>query len=295
MKKEIRLKIGKQEISFDILMIGILLIMLFTGYLTQFIITLISIFLHELGHIFMAKYLGCAISNIRILPVGMNAVIDDNMCSMRERLIIDISGPFVNILLALFSFLLSLSALPIQHHTAAILWINIFLMAFNLLPVLPLDGGRILREALAERFGIIFAGRFMRRFSLFFSIFVLLFGTYLWIHNRNNFSLIIIGFYIFSTSSFKKTEAAIMNIKSVIYRRSRLMKKGIYAARDLVVMQSIAMSELLKSMDFDRFHIIHVLDENLKLIRTFTEHEIIEGMLKYDTDITFEEFIKKEL
>ena len=85
-----------------------------------------------------------------------------------------------------------------------------------------------------------------------------------------------------------------MNVKNIIYRRARLLKKGIYQARDLVVIKSVQMSEILKSMDFDRFHIVYVLDENLNIVKVLTEQEIIDGLLKYNTEITFEEYINSE-
>ncbi len=84
-----------------------------------------------------------------------------------------------------------------------------------------------------------------------------------------------------------------MNVKSIIYRRSRLVRKGVYQARDLVVLKNVMLSEIIKNMDFDRFHIIHVLDDDLKLVKTFTEQEIIDALFENTTDITFDELIKK--
>ena len=82
-----------------------------------------------------------------------------------------------------------------------------------------------------------------------------------------------------------------MNMKDVIYRRSRLLKKGIYPARDLVVVKNMRMGDIIRNLDFDRFHIIHVLDDDLKLMKVFTEQDIMDGVVKHSGDMTFEEFI----
>lgn len=82
-----------------------------------------------------------------------------------------------------------------------------------------------------------------------------------------------------------------MNIKNLIYKRSRFLRKGIYPGRELVVLNSAKLSEILKNMDFDRFHIIYVLDKELKFVKLFTEQDIIESLLKYNSDITFDELI----
>ncbi len=83
-----------------------------------------------------------------------------------------------------------------------------------------------------------------------------------------------------------------MNMKDIIYRRSRLLKKGIYPARDLVVIKWIKLGEILKHMDFDRFHLVYVLDDNLKVMGVVTEQQIMDGIMNYDSSITFDELIK---
>ena len=69
-----------------------------------------------------------------------------------------------------------------------------------------------------------------------------------------------------------------MNVKNVVYRHSRLMRKGIYAARDIVVLKSVHLSEVLKHMDFDRFHIVYVLDDELKIADTIENAYSTLGM-----------------
>ena len=82
-----------------------------------------------------------------------------------------------------------------------------------------------------------------------------------------------------------------MNIKQLLYRRQRLINKGIYQARDLVVLKEMRLSGVIKALDYDRFHFIYLLDDDLKLLRIITENEIIEGMLKQPEDMTFEELL----
>lgn len=83
-----------------------------------------------------------------------------------------------------------------------------------------------------------------------------------------------------------------MGIREIIYRRSKLVRRGIYAARDLVVMRDTLLRESLKSMDFDRFHIVYVLDDDLHIIGTYTENEIMDALAEHDDDITFGQLIE---
>ncbi|MFZ5990093.1 MAG: hypothetical protein ACOYWZ_23605 [Bacillota bacterium] len=83
-----------------------------------------------------------------------------------------------------------------------------------------------------------------------------------------------------------------MNIKNLVYKRSRFLKRGIYPGRELVVIKSMRLGDIIKSMDFDRFHIIYVLDEDMKLIKIFTEQEVIDYMIKYNAEMSFDELIR---
>lgn len=84
-----------------------------------------------------------------------------------------------------------------------------------------------------------------------------------------------------------------MNMKQILFRRSRLLKKGIYPVRELAVMKNMTLGNILKNLDFDRFHMIYVLDEKFKVIRVYTEQEIIDGIIEYNSEITFAEFVQK--
>lgn len=107
---------------------------------------LFAVLVHELGHIVTAKYYGIRPSRLRLLPFGAELSIDCTFLPSRERIIILLSGPFANIMAAiLFGSLLWL--FPGQFITFEILiFANAIPAVINLLPIYPLDGGKILFE-----------------------------------------------------------------------------------------------------------------------------------------------------
>ncbi len=282
------------RITIDPFFLIFLPLLFFTNYLKHFIMIFFSILLHESGHIAVALLTGGRVFFIRILPVGLNASIDENACRKWERLLIFSAGPLISMLLFFACTLLKTYFSP--DHKEDIVFLanaNLYLAGFNMIPVLPLDGGKLLRELLSDKYGLLLTGRCMRYISYIVTSLFIVFGITQVMLNIYNISLLLIGIHMIFATKYEKTEAALMSVKNVIYRRSRLLRKGIYTARDLVVIKTVRLSEVLKSMDFDRFHIIHVLDDDLKLVRMYTEQEIIDGIMKYSADITFEEFIKK--
>lgn len=281
------------KIQVDPMFLVLVPLMFLLGFTWEYIIIFISILMHELGHVSTAVLIGQRLLYIRLLPVGLNAVMDGQVCNRRKNVLIYMAGPVVNMILFGLCWIF-VDAYMIQSEILDFFILaNIYLMIFNMIPILPLDGGKVFREIISAFTGMIRADRWMRKFSMIFSVLLIILGAFQLIENCKNFSLMAAGIYILFTIKFDRMEAALMNMKSFIYRHRRLAKKGIYPSRDLVAIKTVQLDQAIKSMDFDRFHFVRVLDENLAYLCSFTEQEIINGMVKYGPDITFEDFIKK--
>jgi Zn-dependent protease len=116
--------------------------------------------LHELGHCFVARRLGVQVPRILLLPIGGMAEFDRMPRRPAHEFLIANAGPLVNVVLA--GVLLAAVGLPADWSfwsldypdtgtgaLQAILHWNLWMAAFNLTPAFPMDGGRILRAALA--------------------------------------------------------------------------------------------------------------------------------------------------
>ncbi|MCR4435253.1 MAG: M50 family metallopeptidase [Clostridiales bacterium] len=283
------------QITLDPLFLLIPPVVILSGFGTKFLVIYLSILLHELGHVLSALIFGRRINSFNVLPIGVTAVIEDGPAEVWKRILIYLSGPLINILLAVLLSILSPYYLYGTDNMRFFISVNIGLAVFNLIPVKPLDGGRILSDALSSRVGLFSASSYIKRLSLILVILLVIAGIVQFIKNTSNFSLLAIGVYILLSLKSEERLVALMNVKNIVYRRSRLLKRGIYPARDLVVIKTVRLGEVIRNLDFDRFHFIYVLDEELKLVKIFTEQEVVDGMLKYNTELTFEEFMKKGL
>jgi Zn-dependent protease len=111
----------------------------------------LSLLLHELGHALVARREGVEIDGITLWLFGGVARIRGTLPSAGAELRLALAGPLVTALLVLLcgGFARFTRLGPAVDGVAAWLsYINLILLGFNLLPALPLDGGRVLRSAL---------------------------------------------------------------------------------------------------------------------------------------------------
>lgn len=284
---------GKTEFCINIFTLVIPFIMLIAGCLREYAAAFFSVVLHEMCHIAVAGRYGTRPSCISVSPVGLSARINDRDLSRLELLHIYAAGPAINLILFVASSLARVALPQIREELDLVSRTNLMLALFNLLPAFPLDGGRILQQLLSGSIGLLAAGRVIRILAWILSISILMAGVFQFYISGNNVSLIIIGIYIPIAIRDARMESAFMNIRQILYRRSRLLKKGIYPARNLVVLKSTRVDEILKNLDFDRFHIIHVLDDDLCLAGVFTENEIMNAFTGDGDNLTFGQMMQK--
>jgi len=128
-----------------------------------------SVLLHEFGHALAARRYGVRTADITLLPIGGVARLERLPEEPRQELVVAAAGPAVNLGLAAVLALVNLAAgRPALGDGPAmlsgglatrLLWANLFLIGFNLLPAFPMDGGRILRALLALRYPFVDATR----------------------------------------------------------------------------------------------------------------------------------------
>jgi Zn-dependent protease len=109
-----------------------------------------SLLLHELGHAWEARREGMEIDGITLWLFGGVSQFKTRFPSAGAEFRIAIAGPLVSLVLGVAFVLIALAGLPsaVDGVAAWLGYINLTLLVFNLIPALPLDGGRVLRAAL---------------------------------------------------------------------------------------------------------------------------------------------------
>jgi Zn-dependent protease len=118
-----------------------------------------SVLLHEFGHALAARRFGIETRDVTLLPIGGLARLERMPATPRHELWIALAGPAVNLAIAaLVAIWLVLTGQSVGAPLggtllSGLLAVNVGLLAFNMLPAFPMDGGRVLRALLGERLG----------------------------------------------------------------------------------------------------------------------------------------------
>ncbi len=120
----------------------------------------LCVLLHEFGHVFMALFFGITTPKIVLYPFGGIAWMNRIPRDPRQEIFIAFAGPTVNLLIAVILFIVTGASLTFTDTVdvrtfsdivPVLLWVNLAVGLFNLLPAFPMDGGRIFRALVAMR------------------------------------------------------------------------------------------------------------------------------------------------
>ena len=167
-----------------------LLISFLAGYFEYMYLLLLIIFVHESGHYFFAKIVGFNSCKIVIYPFGGLTQYNEDLNTSTNKELFVLLGGIIFQLLFYYLTLVLYNNLYVTYHVFNIIKrINILLISFNFLPVLPLDGGKLLNIILDK----IFSYKLSNIISIIISIiFIILFLVI----NKTILSLILVLFLL---------------------------------------------------------------------------------------------------
>jgi stage IV sporulation protein FB len=224
---------------------------------------------------------------IRLTAGGFRAEWKGPMPEKSRQCVICAMGPIGNFITALMIALLPINA-SIKNK---LIHANIFIGSFNLIPLCPMDGGNILLIILYDFLGLDRAFTIMKQISLKVRLVLIAAGLVMCVIGNNPSLLIAIAF-VPGTRAIKRTVKS-LNLNAFIHRRERILKRGSYPIRHILVLKEVLLGEVLSLIDYDKFHIIHIADKTMKILCQITEQQLIDAMVKENAAKTIEEVFLK--
>lgn len=268
------------------------LFLIFAGYFLELSAIMLTVLIHEMSHIYIARKVNIEVMQIDIFPFGGTIVLD-SVAFIRPDLeiLIAFAGPMSNIFFSFFLVLISqLTGINIDY----LLKINLEMAAFNLLPGLPLDGGRIVKSILSCFIGFNNAVLAMVYSSYAISFFMIYYSISTIYRGNKNFIFIIVAILLIIAAKREKSKAAFLHLRDAAYKKAEFLKRGIMSVNHIAVLEREELKKVINSFIPMKYHVIIVLDRDLREKFRVTETQLFDYAVKYGLNSNIGDIINIE-
>ncbi|WP_018247845.1 M50 family metallopeptidase [Orenia marismortui] len=282
------LKIGGIKFKLNILFLVVLFLFSISGLLITASLSFMAVLLHELAHSIVAQKEGVVVNEIELLPFGGVAKFRD-LIQLKPKIEIKIAlaGPIVNFILAALSLLLVRYKFLDLEVGIFFIKINLIIATFNLIPALPLDGGRVLRALLTIKYGYKEATYYLLQLSkivAFILAIISLVGLY---YGYINMTMLVISFFIYFAALKEGKYTSYVLMQYIAKKKGKILKEKVVQIQQLIAIESTPLKEIIDKLIPNYFHVIMVVDKNLEVLGLVTEDKFINSLINdgIDTEI----------
>lgn len=229
------------------------------GFWRDLVVLFSVVCLHELGHIAMARKIGYQTESVELFPFGGVAVLSSAGLgwNARDEAAIAVAGPAVNLFLALGAVVLHLAGAVPERGLYRFLTIDLSILFFNLLPGLPLDGGRIARAGLAGARGYEAATKAVTRMSFYLAAALMAFGSLsLWLGYPDAGLLGLGAFLVFSAYTLNRQTR--YDTLRFLDAKRRDRRSDVLPMRALFARPEAAIGDVASRFAPGQYHVVYV-------------------------------------
>ncbi len=259
------------------------------------LLNIFALFLHELAHTFTAKAMGYRIRQIELQPLGFVARLYRRIASRKDELAVAAAGPIFSLLAGVLSLFYAdmLSNKDGYQVVQQFGKINLFLGMFNMLPALPLDGGRMAESLLLHFSSAKRCKLILLMNAVIISAGCLLAGCYSFT-NKNEKTVFFFGIALFFTLSvIREWRWGRGNTADIMLRRIELIGSGnSIPVRFIALHERTPCYEALFMMEHRCYNVFLILNDGLDLISIKSETEVTAGIAEMGQDAVLSMLIK---
>lgn len=248
-----------------------------------------AVLLHECAHAKVAKKLGYELNTVRLMPYGA-ALCGQTDISPKHEVIIALAGPLFNAVIAVLFVALWWLVPSWYVFTSTFCLSNLYIGLFNLIPVYPMDGGRVVLGLLSCKMPRARAYKIMRVISAACALVALsLFVASVFF--TPNISLLAVGVFMTLSALLPNKDAGYRAVFAPPYRAEKL-KRPLDVKR-YAVSQRCSFGELVSALDGDRFTEFAIYDDRMTERAVLTETEVIAAVKRYGYEKTVDFWLTK--
>lgn len=269
-----KLKSFFQFFKVDYSFVCLLILMCLLDMLKFYVLYIIFILLHELSHLLVAKHLGYLPKRLKLTVFGAALEGFDDFLVLDEIKIV-FAGPLFNLVIVVLCYLCFWFQPESYEYLYDVLIVNQTILLFNVLPIFPLDFGRVLLSLCSIKNGRREAVKIIRKVSFFFMIVLFICSIFIFLFSLNLslglacVNLCILLFESTSGTSFKR--------EIVLRKKLKRLNRGV-AQRIIYVNANLDEKFLLKFIDGDYYYVFVFVDESFRELKRIEEFELLKNL-----------------
>lgn len=254
-----------------------------TGHLPIALISVLSVFLHEMAHAAAAVLLGQALQSVELTPMGaILRMKEDRDLSWPKRIVILLAGPAMTLLLCFAAIRMNRLFSTPNEFFWLIFTGNMAIFMMNLLPVYPLDGGRVLSLMLGRFLRFHIVCMIMRLLGLLCGVALLTLNLIsIWRIGGWNLSLSLAACCIISASYTETETYAMTEMRRFLDRKISAEQRMIIPASIAAVIHTTKLSYLVHKLPDRRIMFFVCLEAgSMKLLGMVSEYDAVQTYMK---------------
>lgn len=269
-----KLKITIEPLSF----VALFLLIVF-GWLEQVLFYVVALVLHEFSHYYVAKKLGYDFDNITFSPFGAVLNGNKNVFKTKDEVMVALAGPVCNLLLAVLCVAVWWMFPGTYTFTHSFVIANMALFVFNMLPLFPLDMGRVVVACIKNT----------RKTKVLFKIYIV---------NSIIFAILLLALFV--VSAFGQVNitlllvsilliSSIFDVKKDIYYQHAYVSKisshynSVTSVKEYIVPEDTKLLKLLKYINKNSYSIFLFVDKSGNILYKLNEKQLLDKCLDNGT------------
>ena len=261
------------------------------GRLYDLLQAMLALTLHEAAHVVVANVFGCRIQSVELQPFGGVARMNEARLTPHAEWCISAAGPVASFIIAGVASIICYIAPMTGARIQAFLTFNLTLGAINLLPALPLDGGRVTRSILKEHINASFAlkvtawtGILCGAGMLAVTVAAALYGVY-------NLTLPVMGLFLLLAAIGELRATQEQRLAAFWQKNDALRGGGGMDVHLLAAHTSMRGTEALRLMRGNRFNLIRVVDSGMRTLGELDEGTLMLGLAHMGANVCVGEIL----
>ena len=250
--------------------------------------------LHELSHSLTARRFGISTRSITLLPIGGVADLEKMPEAPRQELAVSLAGPLVNLAIAFILWILLFTAGKLDFSPSdfraidrfnfliILMFANLVLALFNLIPAFPMDGGRVFRSLLAMKLPRDQATLVAMNIGKVFAFFIAIWGLY------TNPFLILIAVFIYIGAQREYEMVKYTSVLSGYTVEHVLMHEYTPLHPHDPLKRAV---EILLDGPEQRF----IVTDQGRVVGILTRNDIIQGLMNDNEDVEIEKIMNSNV